>query len=178
MELIHKQVPSEFVEMLPEGMKFIHRTGKDFLVVEEVRCPQGHSLMAHSVQIHGEPSIHFDIRRGEVLSRIFVDSFWGSHAKLFSFLPEPGEDLYYADAICPVCRSSLTVRRECPQVTCDSDRSIVLRLPGENDVIYVCAKLGCPDHSIQVGGLPSDVTRQVSEINFFGYGEEDQFRGI
>lgn len=178
MELIHKQVPTEFVEMLPEGMKFIHRAGKEFLVVEEVRCPKGHPLMAETVRIHGEPSIHFDIRRGGQQNRIFIDAFWGSHEKLFSFLPAPGESLVTVDAICPTCGASLMEHRECPRVDCDSDRSIVFRLPGEGNVIRVCGKVGCPDHSIHVGGVPSDVARLVDEINFFGYGEEEQFRGI
>lgn len=178
MELIHKQVPPEFVEMLPEGMKFIHRSGKEFLVVEEVRCPEGHSLMAESVRIHGEPSIRFDVARPVGTARIFVDSFWGSHAKLFSFLPTSDETFVYAQAICPTCGCSLIQERRCPRVDCESDRSIVFNLPSADSLIYVCARIGCPDHSIHVGGVPTDLAERVSEINYFGYGEDEQFRGI
>ena len=34
------------------GMKYVVRNGKDFLVVEQVFCPNGHSLMVDNVRIH------------------------------------------------------------------------------------------------------------------------------
>jgi hypothetical protein len=178
MQLIHRKVPREFLEMLPDGMKFIHRHGKEFLVVEELMCPNGHSLMEESVRIHDEPSIKIAVERPNGLGLIFIDAFWGSHAKLYDFMPAPSEEVTYPVAHCPECGASLVIKRSCSRMECDSDRSFVFHLPGENNFIYVCAKLGCPDHSIVVGGVPQHLTKLVNEINFFGYGEEEQFKGI
>ena len=178
MQLIHRKIPREFLEMLPEGMKFIHRHGKEYLVVEELLCPKGHSLISPSVRIHDEPSIRISVSRPNGTGLIFIDAFWGSHAKLFSFMPAPGENLAVLKASCPECGVSLTRPRRCSRPECDSETSIAFNLPGENDVIYVCAKLGCPDHVLIAGGVPHRLNRAVSEINYFGYGEDEQFKGI
>ncbi len=202
MELVHTKIPREFLDRLPEGMKFIHRHGKEFLVVEEIFCPKGHSLMSDSVRIHGEPSIRIAVGRsqdaaptgatgdpladnsvdgtaaadrataGATTGRglIFVDAFWGSHAKLYSFFPQSGCADYLVDAHCPHCGVSMMVKRPCSRDDCDSDEGIQFFLPGENSSVTVCAKLGCPDHELLVRGLPSDALEAVSEINFFGHG--------
>lgn len=177
MKLVHRTIPREFLEMLPEGMKFITRQGREFLVVERLLCPNGHSLMSESVRIHDEPSIRITVERPEGPGQIFIDSYWGSHAKLYDFMPDPARPMEYADAHCPVCRASLVVERRCGRLGCGSDRSLKLRLPGEGNAIFVCAKLGCPDHTIVVGDVPAPVIEQVSEINFFGYGDDDEIFG-
>jgi hypothetical protein len=180
MQLIHRAIPREFVERLPEGMKFIHRHGKEFLVVEELLCPKGHSLMVDSVRIHDEPSISIAVERPEGPGLIFIDAYWGSHAKLFNFMADPRHPMHYADAHCPHCGTSLVVERSCGRIDCDSNKSLAFHLPGdENNLIYVCAKLGCPDHSIMVEDLSPRVQEEVSRINFFGYGDDDDaFGGI
>lgn len=187
MQLIHRTIPREFLEMLPEGMKFIHRHGKEFLVVEDLLCPQGHSLMVESVRIHDEPSISIAVTRPEspehesaTTGLIFIDAYWGSHAKLFNFMADPTRPLDYADAHCPRCGASLVVERPCGRIECESTRSLALHLPGDDrNMIYVCARLGCPDHSIVVGDVPAQVQEEVNGINFFGYGDDDEaFGGI
>lgn len=178
MRLVHRSIPREFLEVLPEGMKFIHHNGHEFLVVEELTCPAGHTLMSESVRIHGESSIAIAIRRAGATSRLFVDAFWGSHAKLYDFLPEPGESLELAEAVCPACGVSLLVTGSCSEEGCDSAKRIELQLPRAGDRISVCARVGCPDHRLEVGGVPKQVNELVNEINFFGYGEDEQFNGI
>ena len=178
MELIHRKVPREFLEVLPDGMKFIHKHGKEYLVVEELLCPNGHSLMSPSVRIHDEPSIRIDVRRPSGVGKVFIDAFWGSHAKLFDFMTVGDESIAHAEALCPQCGASLLVDRQCGRIGCDSAKSILFRLPGDDDRIYVCARMGCPDHSIVVGGVPQSVAEAVSEINFFGHGEDEMFKGI
>jgi len=64
MELRHTKIPVRFLERLPDGLKYLHRNGKEYLVVERLTCPNGHSLMATSVHIHDEPSIRFKVRTG------------------------------------------------------------------------------------------------------------------
>ena len=164
--------------MLPDGLKFIHRHGKEFLVVEELYCPNGHSLMAERVRIHDEPSIEIAVSRPNGTGLIFIDAFWGSHAKLYSFLPAPSEDIVHFEAQCPVCGVSLTVERSCGRMECDSKQNFLFHLPGEHNFVYVCARLGCPEHSIVIGGIPHHLNKIVSDINYFGYGEEEQFKGI
>jgi hypothetical protein len=51
MELMHNEIPREFLSALPDGIKYLVRHGKDFLVVEMVTCPNGHSLMSESVKL-------------------------------------------------------------------------------------------------------------------------------
>jgi len=164
--------------MLPDGLKFIHRHGKEFLVVEELFCSSGHSLIEESVRIHDEPSIKIAVERPNGTGQIFIDAFWGSHAKLYDFLPGPSEDLVHAQAHCPTCGISLMVDRQCGRMECDSRSSFLFRLPGDHNCVYVCAKLGCPEHSIVVGGVPQHLNKLISEINYFGYGEDEQFKGI
>ena len=180
MQLIHRKIPREFLEVLPEGMKFIHRHGEEFLVVEELLCPNGHSLMVDSVRIHDEPSISIAVHLPQgATGLIFIDAYWGSHAKLYNFLADASHPLDYADAHCPHCGVSLVVERECGRMECDSSRSLMFALPGEGNFVSVCAKLGCPDHRIVVGDAPRRVTEEVNEINFFGYGDDDDaFGGI
>lgn len=179
MKLIHRTIPREFLEILPEGVKFIHRHGEEFLVVEEALCPKGDSLMVDSVRIHDEPSISISVKLGQQTGLIFIDAYWGSHAKLFNFMVDPAHPVDYADAHCPHCGVSLVTHRACGLPDCDSVRGIVFRLPGEGDSIVACARLGCPDHRIIVGGASQRLQEEVSQINFFGYGIDDEaFGGI
>jgi hypothetical protein len=179
MRLVHRSIPREFLEVLPEGVKFIHRHGKEFLVVEELLCPQGHSLMADSVRIHDEPSISIAVQLRDRTGLVYIDAYWGSHAKLFDFMADPESPADYTDARCPHCGASLAAPGDCARIDCDSNRSLVLRLPGDSNVITACARLGCPEHRIIIGGLPQRVQEEVSRINFFGCGVFDEaFEGI
>jgi hypothetical protein len=181
MKLIDKAIPTEFLEMLPEGFLFLNKHGKRFLVVEEVTCPAGCSLMDPAVKIHGEASIKMQIESGDAGGLMFVDAFWGGHEKLYGFIPKPG----IVSAACPSCSRSLIVQRECPEGCCD--RCIVLALPGENK-IFVCAQLGCPGHHLHIAQMPESIIAQVDDINFshegirdtnyFSAPSDDIFRGI
>lgn len=178
MQLVHRKIPREFLKVLPEGMKFVHRHEEEFLVVEQLYCARGHSLMVDSVRIHDEPSISIAVKRAEGAGLIFIDAYWGSHAKLYNFMADPSHPMLYADAHCPHCDVSLVVEREC-ESPCRSTRGLVFYLPGGENRITVCARLGCPDHRIVVGGAPLKVQEEVSRINFFGYGiDDDAFGGI
>ena len=179
MQLIHRSIPREFLEVLPEGVKFIHRHGKEFLVVEELVCPQGHSLMSDSVRIHDEPSISIAVKLRDRMGVVYIDAYWGSHAKLFDFMADPASPLEYADARCPRCGASLVAAGDCARIDCDSSRCLVFHLPGDAGIITACARLGCPEHRIVVGGVSRRVQEEVSRINFFGYGVDDEaFEGI
>ena len=179
MQLVHRKVPREFLDVLPEGVKFITRHGQEFLVVEEICCPNGHSLMSDRVRIHNEPSICIAIDRPEGRGLVFIDAYWGSHAKLFNFMADPDHPMEYADARCPHCGVSLVVERNCAQMGCSSTKSLHLQLPGDRNSVYVCAKMGCPGHTIVVGSVPTHITEEINTINFFGYGEDDDaFGGI
>lgn len=178
MKLLHRTIPAEFLAGLPEGMKYIHRHGNGYLVVERLFCPDGHSLISESVRIHGEPSIEIAVQRPESTGHIYVDAFWGSHAKLYDFMPDDPSEMESAVAVCPTCGVSLLRPGRCGAEGCSSENRIVFHLPNEGDVITACARFGCPDHAIVAGGLPSEVRQQLGEINFFGYGEDEQFHGI
>lgn len=178
MKLLHESIPAEFLAGLPEGMKYIHKHGNGYLVVETLCCPEGHSLMSESVRIHGEPSIEIAVERPGGTGHIYVDAFWGSHAKLYDFMPEDPTEISTAVAVCPTCTTSLLQPGRCGAAGCAAESRIVFHLPNEGDRITACARLGCPDHAIVAGGLPKEVSRELGEINFFGYGEDEQFHGI
>jgi len=168
MKLTHKEIPEEFLKDLPRGVTHITRNGKEFLVVDQVFCPEGHSLMVDSVRLHGRPSIKLGLTFDDASGFIFVDSFWGSHDKLYSFVPTP-QDLagIEEDVNCPVCQCSLLVSH----VTCDqcgTSKFIQMLLPGGQNKILVCAKLGCPEHEMVVQNVAAEICEVVSDINFYG----------
>lgn len=178
MKLVYKEVPVEFLAALPEGIKYVQKQGKDFLVIEQLYCRDGHSLMADHVRLHGEPSICIDARIGNHQGRVFVDAFWGSHDKLYSFIPAEADLHGIMEAHCPHCGISLLAPRECMYEGCGSRQAIVFNLPGGVNRIMVCAKHGCPDHELIIQRIPEEITRRVRKINYFGEFHDDMFRGI
>jgi hypothetical protein len=150
-------------------MKYVMRNGKDFLVVEQVFCPNGDSLMVDNVRLHGEPSITINLRVGKTEGRIFLDSFWGSHDKLYSFIPDLKEvDPERDEAACSTCGCSLITRISKGCKLCGSNRIIVMHLPGGQNRIMACAKLGCPWHRIVAEDIAHKYTEMVDDINYFG----------
>jgi len=168
MKLTHKTIPGQFLTALPEGIKFIKKHGQDFLVVEKLFCSQGHSLMVDTVRIHGEPSIAMRVQVGKSEGRVFVDAFWGGHAKLYNFIPDIHTAGLMLKAFCPVCGVDLIVSDKCPMAGCESHQAILFYLPGNANKIYVCAKLSCPGHRMDIVHMPALVTEEVSSINYFG----------
>lgn len=168
MQLVHKKIPAHFLNAIPEGIKYVRKQRQDFLVVEKVLCPNGHDLMADHVRIHNEPSIRLQIKAGNREGLIFVDAFWGGHAKLYNFIPDFSGAAPTVAAACAVCRASLIVNAQCLQDNCDCKTAIQLLLPGGKNVIQVCARLGCPGHRIEIRDVPPNISKQISSINFLG----------
>lgn len=177
MELKHSEIPVEFLRALPEGIKLVNRHGHEFLVVEELRSRKGTPLMSDSVRIHGEPSIRFGARVGSSKGLIFIDSYWGSHAKLFSFVPENITEADHVDAFVPETGESLMIDRICDVEGCGCTKGIEFVLPGGENTIQVCARFGFPGHRISISDLSKPVSDSISGINFFGAGslEDDWF---
>ncbi|MDR2588402.1 MAG: hypothetical protein LBC67_03145 [Spirochaetales bacterium] len=176
MQLVHNEIPREFLNVLPEGIKFIALHGRNFLVVESVFCPQGHSLRVDTVKIHGEPAVHIGVRIGAQEGGIFIDSFWGSHNKLYDFIP--GESEAVVEAFCPVCGASLMVNDVCKAEGCGGEAHIQMLLPGGKNRVLVCGRLGCPGHRLALQAAPGSLVEEVSAINYFGTHIDDFFGGI
>lgn len=177
MELKHSEIPVEFLRALPEGIKLVVRHGREFLVVEELHSRKGTPLMSEAVRIHGESSIRFGARLGPSKGLIFIDAFWGSHAKLFSFIPEGISETDHVDAFVPETGESLMIDRVCDVEGCTCTRGMEFVLPGGENTIEVCARFGCPGHRIVFKDLAEPVSDSISGINFFGAGslEDDWF---
>lgn len=174
MELIHTEIPVDLLRNLPEGLKVLSRHGKEYLVVERLHSAKGEDLMSQTVRIHDEPSIRLGVRIGKSEGLIFVDAFWGSHAKLYSFIPETGDDAKVLDDVyVPETHTNLLVDRPCDAEGCSCTKSIELHFPEDSGVIYVCARLGCPGHRIELKELPQRVSETVSRINFIGEGDDE-----
>jgi hypothetical protein len=157
----------------------VQRDGHDFLLVESVFCPRGHNLVVDSVRIHDEASVKLRIDVGGESGFVFVDAFWGSHAKLFSFLPaSAGKEPVVAAAFCPYCSASLNEKHACGEKECGAEDSILLGLPGGKNSIHICARLGCPGHVLDVVELPQQVVQTVSGINYFGAGGDEVLGNI
>ena len=172
MELVHTEIPVDLLRKLPEGLMVLSRHGKEYLVVERLYSKQGADLMSETVRIHGEPSIRLGVRIGESRGIIFVDAFWGSHAKLYSFIPDRTSGVL-DEVYVPETGESLLVDRPCEMEGCSCTRSIELHFPEDSGVVYVCARLGCPGHRIVLKELPKSVSERVSRINFIGEGDEE-----
>jgi hypothetical protein len=179
MKLSPRRIPEQFARAIPRGFRLVKRQGQDFLLVESVFCPKGHSLVVDSVRIHDEASVKLKVVVGGDAGFVFVDAFWGSHAKLFSFVPTlSAKEPAFADAYCPYCDAAMNERHPCAQKGCGSERSIRLGLPGTKNAIHVCARLGCPGHLLEIVDLPEQVVRSVSGINYFGAGGDDVLGSI
>ena len=178
MELSISKIPPEFVQAIPRGMRLVNRDNNELLLVNSLYCPNGHNLLVDSVRIHNEASIKLKVRIEKNEGLIFIDSFWGSHAKLFSFFPSASKGNVSVEAFCPYCDVGLTEEFACTHKGCDSKQSLLLNLPGGNNRVHVCAKLGCPGHVLDINDLPHELIESVSSINFFGEGDNDFFGGI
>jgi len=179
MEIFRKEIPKEFLESFPEGMKLVRKNYENFLVIEKVLCPNGHSLMDESIQIHGVPAIKFRIKNSFNQGYLFVDAFWGSHSKLYSFIPKHSESLEAFEIECPVCGVSLMVEEKCSLSSCGSMKAVQLKLSDKNRIV-ACSRLDCPGHRVEIMKLPSNVTMAVSNINFYGenFDNNDFFMGV
>jgi len=172
MRLTVRRIPEEFLRAIPRGFRLVDRQGHDFLLIESLFCPNGHNLIVDSVRIHDEASIKLKVIVGGETGLVFVDAFWGSHAKLFSFLPAIQGD---AEAFCPYCDAPMTEDYACAQKGCGSTKGVLFTLPGGRNKIHVCARWGCPGHVLEIKDMPSSIVRSVNTINYFGAGIEDLF---
>ena len=143
MELNVSNIPSEFRKAIPKGFRLIKRNQKDFLYIESLFCPNGHNLIVDSVRIHDEASIKLKVIIKEKTGHLYIDAFWGSHSKLFSFVPETSDKDIYVNTFCPYCDADLSGNYACAQKGCNSEKSFTLLLPGGTNKIHVCSRLGC-----------------------------------
>lgn len=170
MKLTHSTIPQEFLNNIPRGMKYVMRNGKDYLVVEQVFCPNGHSLMVDNVRLHAEPSISLTLRIGKTEGMLYLDSFWGSHDKLYNFIPDTtATNSTENDVMCPACACSLMMKQEEQHCkSCGSEKVFAMLLPGSRNRILACATLGCPWHRIVAEDIPDQAVAMVDDINYFG----------
>ena len=175
MKLKITQIPHELRQTVPPGFRLERRGEFEFLIIESIFCKHGHNLLVDSVKIHGEPAIKLRLKIGDQEGIVFVDAFWGSHAKLFSFLPESFNDHTLVEAFCPVCGDSLIEEYHCHESACDSDKGIILYLPGNNNTVHVCARLNCPGHHLNIIDVSEDIIDTISDINYFGVGAFEIF---
>jgi hypothetical protein len=179
MKVTAQKIPDEFIKAIPRGFRLVRKQDGDFLLIESLFCPNGHNLIVDSVRIHDEASIKLKIIVNNESGYVFVDAFWGSHAKLFSFIPQiSGKEPAVAEAHCPYCDEIMMEHRACAQPGCGSEKGILLMLPGSRNKIHVCARLGCPGHVLELNDLPFELVQSVNTINYFGAGSEDMFGGI
>jgi hypothetical protein len=177
MKLTAKKIPDEFIRSIPRGFRLVQKHDHDFLLVESVFCPRGHNLVVDSVRIHDEASIKLKVVISNEPGFLFVDAFWGSHSKLFSFVPKlSGKEPLVVDIYCPYCDASMMERHACIQKGCGSEKCVLLMLPGSKNKIHVCARLGCPGHVLDIVDMPQKLVRSVSVINYFGAGSENLFQ--
>ncbi len=178
MELKANRIPPEFAQTIPTGMRLVKRGENEFLLVTSLFCPKGHSLLVDSVRIHEEASIKVKVSIASQNGLVFIDSFWGSHAKLFSIIPKLTTEEVYVEAFCPQCDIPMIQDYSCSEKECNSTKALVLYLPGGKNLIHVCAKLGCPGHELKISDMPLELIESVSQINFFGEGADTIFGGI
>ena len=178
MKLKVSKIPSEFRKAVPKGFRLIKRNQQDFLLVEALFCPSGHNLIVDNVRIHDEASIKLKVAIKRKTGFLFIDAFWGSHSKLFSFVPDTSDNDTYVKAFCPYCDVDLSENYACAQKECNSTKSFILLLPGGTNKIHVCSTLGCPGHILEINDMPTELIESISNINFFGAGGDEIFGGL
>lgn len=176
MKLKVTEIPQNLKRLVPPGFCFEMQGEHEFLVVESIYCQQGHNLLVDSVKIHGKPSIMLHAAIGEgAEGLLYIDAYWGSHAKLFSFLPSDITDETIVEASCPHCGVSLMERYSCKEEDCTSHDSIALYLPENGNLVHICAKIGCPGHHVDLTDIPHEYEEMISSINYFGESADDLF---
>jgi len=175
MKLPKVDIPDLFRRSVPPGFKLVEKAGREFLVVQSIFCRNGHNLLVDAVHIHGEPALRLAVRIGEQRGTVFIDAFWGGHAKLFSFFPGLVEDHALVEAQCPHCGISMMAPYTCDIAGCGSAQGIEFCLPGEGNRVMVCATLNCPGHQLRISSIPRDLAETISQINFFGEGADELF---
>lgn len=178
MDFIQKEIPSEFLRTIPKGFRLMKRNKNDLLLIESVLCPRGHNLIDDKVRVHDEPSIKLKVTIDGISGYLFIDAFWGSHTKLFSFMPAKKPEDVYVQAFCPHCDADLGETFRCSQKECRSNSGILLLLPGGRNKIHVCSKLDCPGHVLDINDMPHELIESISAINFFGAGADDILGGL
>lgn len=168
IDLRDQKIPKEFIESLPEGLKVVTKRGASYVVVEDIRCPNEHSLLSDMVRIHNEPAITFKVESGETEGTIYLDPFWGLHAKLFDFMFKDPLKNPVIRAFCPVCETSLMIKRKCAHPGCKADQYIEFTLPDGKNAISACAQWGCPEHDMAVTNVPARISKMLRNINYPG----------
>lgn len=160
-----RKIPDAFVKNLPQGLKILSVKGQRYVVIEECRCPKGHSLMSQGVSMHNEPAIAFKVKGGGASGVMYLDPFWGLHEKLFDFMFQSCNKPPVIQAFCPVCGVSLMKKKACAVNACCAEETIVFQLPGGN-AVDVCAQWGCPDHDLKISDMPGEIMAAVKKINY------------
>lgn len=114
------------------------------LVIGQVYCPHGCSLIAPYKKIHGHPSIHLRATHQGRSGSIYLDPVSGMHDNISEIEVPPGEVVEFS---CPYCGVSLND----PDMTCNecAGPMFALRLP-EGAVVEACRRNGCPGHRLRV----------------------------
>ena len=136
LNLKNQKIPVEFLANLPEGLKVVNRKNISYVVVEDIRCPHDHSLLSEEVKLHGEAAITMRIRGGGSEGLVYLDPFWGLHAKLFDFMFKEADAKPLVHAFCPICDMSLMVPRQCPYPECQTKDYIEFILPDGKNKIF------------------------------------------
>ena len=168
MDLKEQKIPDAFIHNLPEGLKVVNKKGVRYVVVEDIRCPNGHSLLSDRIRIHNEPAVSIRLQGGGSEGMLYLDPFWGLHARLFDFMFKEALQNPIIKAFCPACEAALMVKRACPYPGCKADEYVEFKLPDGKNKIFACGRWGCPEHDMTVTNIPSRVTRLLKNINYPG----------
>jgi hypothetical protein len=160
------EIPEALKRSLPPGLRLVKRGDAELLVVEELLCPKGCSLITPTVKIHGVNAISLRIRAGEVSGLLFLDAFWGGHKKLFDFMFEGEVRDPVVEGLCPHCGLPMNVEGACTWEGCHSQWMVQFHLPDGASRILACARWGCPGHQLVAEELDKEVLEHVSGINF------------
>jgi hypothetical protein len=161
-----QNIPKDFIENLPEGFKITNRKGAIYVVVDDLRCPNGHGLITDAIRIHNEPAIHIKVKGGGVKGAMYLDPFWGLHQKLFDFMFKSNSPNPLLKVSCPQCNIPLMIKKCCEATGCNSEEYIEFALPGGKNKIEVCARWGCPEHHISVDMFSCGTATAVDKINY------------
>jgi len=169
------EIPAGFRHALPRGIRIVTRGDHEFIVISELLCPTGCSLITPTVSLHGEDAICLKVRAGGTQGLLFLAAHWGGHKKLFDFMFRQGDADPVIEAFCPHCNIPMTVESRCRWPGCHSLKKIEFHLPDPGCRILACARWGCPEHELISAAVPRELLDSVSRINFFGEGEESIF---
>jgi len=136
--------------VIPEPIQSDNIKDGKVIVITNVYCQKGHSLIDKKAMFNKHPGIVLNVEQSEKKGKIALSPIVGDKARICLDIDlEEGKTI---NMFCPECGIELPVHSPCD--ACDKDLLAMFLTPSGdfNNCIAVCNKVGCPKANIISSG--------------------------